>query len=447
LSTKARSRPAAKAGARERLIAGMTQIASRHGYKDASVARVVEAAGVSRATFYEHFADKEACFLAAFERAAHNLAASIPRIEAEYSPALRAAQLTDDALENIARDPASARILLVEALAGGPAVRRAHEEFLQAVEATFERWLNGPGENGYRLDITGRAIMEGIGGVLNMRCHRGDTARIAEIRDDLLAWLYAYSVPEDQPRISPERWRQLGVELGTAPPPPPSPPPSRALPRGRSAAAPKVVAAEHRERILAAVTSLVRTRGYTAMTVADIVKSAAVTRESFYEQFRSKEDAFLVAQTVGLQNSVSLTAASFFAGENWPDRVWCGLEALLRYKAAHPDLVYLDVIESYAVGTGAIRRSFDNRMSYTLFLEDGYRQRPSAERLPRLCSETIGNAVLGMMRWRVSEGRTENLLEVLPECVYLALAPFIGPAAAVALVEAKVAEATGRATA
>ena len=42
-----------------------------------------------------------------------------------------------------------------------------------------------------------------------------------------------------------------------------------------------------------------------------------------------------------------------------------------------------------------MRRSFDNRMAYTLFLEDGYRQRPEAERLPRLCSEAIG----GRDRW------------------------------------------------
>jgi len=439
----------AKAGARERLIASMTQTAARHGYNDASVARVVEAAKVSRATFYEHFADKEACFLAAFEQATHNLEISIPRVEAEYSPALRAAQLTDDALENIVRDPAAARILLVEALAGGPAVRRAHEGFMAAVEATFERWLNGPGENGYRLDITGRAIMEGIGGILNMRCYRGETARLADIRDDLLAWLYAYSVPEEQERIPPARWLQLGTELGV--PPAGSLPTAvdkvRTLPRGRSAVAPEVVAAEHRERILTAVTVLVRTKGYTAMTVADIVKGASVTRESFYEHFRSKEDAYLAAQTLGLQASISLTAASFFAGENWPERVWSGLETLLGYVASQPDLVYLDVIESYAVGAGAIRRSFDNRMAYTLFLEDGYRQRPAAERLPRLCSEAIGNAVLGMMRWRVYEGRTENMLELLPECVYLALAPFIGPKAAVTLVEAKVAEASGRATA
>ena len=88
-----------------------------------------------------------------------------------------------------------------------------------------------------------------------------------------------------------------------------------------------------------------------------------------------------------------------------------------------------------------MRRSFDNRMAYGLFFEDGYRQRPEAESRPRLCSETVGGAIVGLMRWQVGEGRTERMLEVLPEAAYVALAPFIGPAAAIAFVEAKAAEA------
>jgi AcrR family transcriptional regulator len=422
----------------------MTQVAARHGYREASVARVVEQAGVSRATFYEHFADKEGCFLAAFERGASRMELAIPQIEAEYSPALRAAQLLEDLLDSIVGDPAAARVLLVEALAGGPAVRQAHQRFMQAVEATFERWLDGPGENGYRLDIPGRAIMEGVSGILIIRSFRGEAASVGELRDGLLAWLYAYSVPEERQRTTPARWSQLGAAVAAAAPGTAFAAveqPVARLPRGRNAAAPEVVAAEHRARILEAVAELARTKGFETMTVADIVKRGAITREAFYTLFRSKEDAFLAAQTVGLQESIALTAARFFGGaETWPLRVWEGLEGLLGFVATRPDLVYLDVIESFAVGTAAIRRSFDNRMAYTLFLEDGYRQRPAAERLPRLCSEAVVGAILGLMRWRILESRTEQMLELLPQAAYLALAPFIGPTAAVRLVEAKRAE-------
>jgi AcrR family transcriptional regulator len=435
---KARNRSprVAKGEQRERLIEGMTQVAARHGYRDASVARVVEQAGVSRATFYEHFADREACFLAAFDLAAARIETAMQRIEADFSPAFRAGELLEDLLANIARDPASARVLLVEALAGGPAVRRAQERFVRSIETTFERWLAGPGDNGLHLTVPGRAVSEGISGILLIRCFRGETAALSELRHDLLAWIYSYVASEDQKRLSPQQWRRLGAGLvaaGGAE----EEKPTKKLPRGRAAASPEAVRAAQRARILAAVVLMARTKGYLATTVADIVGAAPATREVFYELFRNKEEAFLAAQTAELEQTIALAGAGFFAGESWPDRVWGGLEALLGYFARQPAAVYLDVIENYAAGEAALRRSFDNRMAYGLFFEDGYRQRPEAERLPRLCSEAIGNTIVGLIRWQVGEGRTERMLELLPQTAYVALAPFIGPVAAAKLVEAK----------
>jgi AcrR family transcriptional regulator len=451
LTSKVRNRPSRSAtvggGQRERLIEGMTQVAARYGYREASVARVVEGAGVSRATFYEHFADKEACFLAAFERAARRIELALPRIEAEYSPAHRAAELLADLLSNMVRDPAAARILLVEALAGGPEVRRAHERFMLGVEATFEEWLAGPGEYGVRLTVPGRAVMEGTCGVLLMRCFRGETAGLTELRDDIVTWIHSYAAPEDQPRLSPAEWRRLGAGLTPEPITGVAAEPVTRLPRGRSAVAPESVIGAQRQRILTAVGQLARMKGYAATTVADIVKAAAVTRESFYDLFRNKEDAFLAAQISVLEQTISLSAAGFFPGETWPARIWGGLRALFSHVSMEPDAVYLDVIESYAAGEAAMRRSFDNRMTYGLFFEDGYRQRPEAENLPRLCSETVGGAIVGLMRWQVGEGRTEQMLEVLPQAAYVVLAPFIGPAAAIAFVEAKAVEEGAPATA
>ena len=58
---------------RERLIAAMLKAASELGYRSTNVQDVIERAGVSRPTFYEHFANKEDCFLAAFDTSAQRL--------------------------------------------------------------------------------------------------------------------------------------------------------------------------------------------------------------------------------------------------------------------------------------------------------------------------------------------------------------------------------------
>ncbi|TMK98881.1 MAG: TetR/AcrR family transcriptional regulator [Actinobacteria bacterium] len=52
---------------RERLLAAMASSIEEKGFRDTAVADVVRAARTSRRTFYEHFSDREDCFLALFE--------------------------------------------------------------------------------------------------------------------------------------------------------------------------------------------------------------------------------------------------------------------------------------------------------------------------------------------------------------------------------------------
>jgi AcrR family transcriptional regulator len=51
---------------RRRLLEGMAAAIAEHGYAATRLADVVAHARVSRRTFYEHFEDKEACFLALY---------------------------------------------------------------------------------------------------------------------------------------------------------------------------------------------------------------------------------------------------------------------------------------------------------------------------------------------------------------------------------------------
>ena len=56
----------AAAGHRARLTAGLAAAIAEKGYAAVTIADVVRSARVSKRTFYEHFADKEACFLALY---------------------------------------------------------------------------------------------------------------------------------------------------------------------------------------------------------------------------------------------------------------------------------------------------------------------------------------------------------------------------------------------
>src|SRR6266704_1168530 len=64
-------------GHRERLVLGMVAAVAERGYAATTITDVVRHARVSRRTFYEHFADKEACFLAAYDAVSDAVLAGI----------------------------------------------------------------------------------------------------------------------------------------------------------------------------------------------------------------------------------------------------------------------------------------------------------------------------------------------------------------------------------
>src|SRR6516162_5916305 len=73
------------------------------------------------------------------------------------------------------------------------------------------------------------------------------------------------------------------------------------LPRGRSRLPLPTVRASQRERLLRSVIAAVSESGYMAVTVADIVRRAKVSRAAFYAHFADKEDCFLAATGEGRQ--------------------------------------------------------------------------------------------------------------------------------------------------
>ncbi len=426
---------------RGRLLEAMIEVAARYGYGGATVARVIKRAGVSRATFYEEFDDRGDCFHAAVRVATGRVAAGLRQARAGNATPR---ELIASALETVDRDPAGARVVLIESLAGPAAARAEHERLFGAIQAAIEDRLRrevGP----LRLEISARAVLGGIGGILATRLHRGETGRMVDLLDDLEAWTRSYATTSPRGR-GPVDWGALGGTIELRIPPQPNPLDVR-LPRGRSALPPTMVAAEHRQRVFAAVARLSRERGYAAITVADVVAAAGIGRDAFYELFRGKQDAFLAAQSFALENSLALAASRYFGDRIWPERVWDAALSLLGYVASVPDLAALDLVESYAAGTPAIRRTFESRMAYTLFLEEGYRQRPEAGVLPRLCSEAIAGGILELMRDQAVKGRHEQMQELAPQVVYVALAPFIGPAAALQLIRQKAGRPIPRLTA
>ena len=119
---------------RQRLLDAAAAVFARSGYAEASAESVSREAGMSKATFYEHFANKEECILALFDAAAEALIAAMGESArgANEEPEARLRAGTLAFLDAVAEHPAHAQTLLVEIIGAGPRASERRDAILAA---------------------------------------------------------------------------------------------------------------------------------------------------------------------------------------------------------------------------------------------------------------------------------------------------------------------------
>lgn len=126
---------------RSRLLDGMVHAVADRGYGAATVADALRHAGVSRATFYEHFADKEDCFCAAYAAGArvhHTKVMHAVAVEPDAHQRLRAG--TAAYLDVLEEHPAYARAFLIEVAAAGPRAAELRAAALRRYVRMLKQW-------------------------------------------------------------------------------------------------------------------------------------------------------------------------------------------------------------------------------------------------------------------------------------------------------------------
>jgi AcrR family transcriptional regulator len=127
---------------RARLFAAAAEVFCRVGYAEATAGAIAAEAGMSKATFYEHFANKEECILALFDEAVTEVA----RATGTAAEALRAASYEFRVragiralLAVVAEHPRTTQTLLVEIIGAGPAAVARRDAMLDELAAWLHR--------------------------------------------------------------------------------------------------------------------------------------------------------------------------------------------------------------------------------------------------------------------------------------------------------------------
>jgi AcrR family transcriptional regulator len=205
--------------------------------------------------------------------------------------------------------------------------------------------------------------------------------------------------------------------------------PARPRP-GRHALPREFIAQHQRARIVAALAEETVEKGYRAVTVADIVRRAGIARNTFYENFSSKEDCFLAASEFAVEEALRRVVDAASKVDTWPARVNAGLAAFLRYVSGEPALARTCIVEALSAGPAAVDRYERSIQAFVPLFRLGRKVSPKGEELPGTLEETIVGGLFWILYQRIVMGQVEEIEELLPELVEFSLTPYIGAEAA-----------------
>jgi AcrR family transcriptional regulator len=199
---------------------------------------------------------------------------------------------------------------------------------------------------------------------------------------------------------------------------------------GRHQLSREFIAQHQQARIIAALAEEIAAKGYRAVTVADIVRRAGIARNTFYDNFSSKEDCFLAAQDFGQVEAFRRVVDAASEVDSWQARVDAGFAALLQYIASEPALARACIVDAMSAGPASLARYEESLQAFIPLLRIGRKVSPHGEDLPDTLEETIIGGVFWIIYQRIILGETEQIDRLRPELVEFVLTPYIGAEAA-----------------
>lgn len=410
---------------RVRVYGAMIESIARKGYAKTSVADVIALAGVSRRAFYEHFDNKEACFIAT-----HNIAARRTNKamqtgwESERGWANRLHAACRAMLTDIERHPKSSHLVMVDVLGLG---RKAYD-CVRSYNVLFERSV----VTGFVLSPDGamcspvapRGIVGGVRHVLGGRIDTTRWKRIPGLTDELLDWIACCRTPAVErlagfPQQSPLPREQFGGR------------PPRFL----------AVTGDRRVDAMRAIVDLTLEHGLQELTDPQIAHCAGMTTEGFHKQFRTKEQALLAVVEEFCAELRAVVTRAANRAESWSEGVRRGMAAYIDHIARHPSISRLAFVELYGVGPAAASHIAAASEAFTGFLaETG----ATPQRAPSVATEALTGALWAVVGSSVASGRLRFLPATLDHLTFTVLAPYTGPRAAIEAIEEAIAKSGGR---
>jgi AcrR family transcriptional regulator len=198
------------------------------------------------------------------------------------------------------------------------------------------------------------------------------------------------------------------------------------LPAGREDLAVPLIAHSQRERILTAMAETCAEKGYGATTIADICEPAGVSRATFYELFKDKEDCFHAAMELSLADAMGRILAAYSPDKPWATMVRDAVAAFLDLLASRPTFARMALVEAPASGERAFELYASGKRVLQSLLDRGRDDPVEEEAIPSSVARAALAAAESLIVGQILAGNAARLRELLPDIVYITTVPYLG---------------------
>jgi AcrR family transcriptional regulator len=187
------------------------------------------------------------------------------------------------------------------------------------------------------------------------------------------------------------------------------------LPGGRHGLGRSFVAANQRERILSAVAQTAAQAGYAEMSVEAIIARAGVSRRTFYDHFKNKEDVFLAAYDAVVHQQAKQIRLAYLGQATVRQRLRAGIAAYMEFMANEPEFARLCIVEVLAAGPRALARRNAAMRMFAGIIEDNIHELAPDCPVAALAAETIVGGIHEVVFSRILADRTDELPDLVED--------------------------------
>jgi AcrR family transcriptional regulator len=199
------------------------------------------------------------------------------------------------------------------------------------------------------------------------------------------------------------------------------------LPRGPHALPQDVVIAHQRERLLEATVAAMAERGYSELSVKDLIDRAGISRRTFYQFFNDKLDCVFAAHQMAFSHLSQAIVDACGSRAEWAERVDAAIGAALEFAARSPNEAHLIVVSCHTASEPNLAsRGRVAHEKLAALLNVGRRQVQDSRKPPTLTEQAVIGAAMSVVGVRLLAGEAEDLPKLRPELTQIILAPYLG---------------------